>query len=225
MESILNEDYNFGTYIAKENALEIMAAKKITEKPGKEYNPVLIYGSIGVGKTHLIQAIGNELKKQGSIVYTTAELLTGELIEAIMKGNVMRFKNKYRDTSALLVEDIQYLRFKSGTTEGLTYIFNALYEKNIQMIFTADREISGLEGFCDHFISMLSGGLCLNILPPDFEKKCMIIKNMVLKNGINLEQDSIKEMANETKDDIRDIISRILFLKLQESVERRKNGT
>ncbi|GMO43675.1 MAG: hypothetical protein Pg6C_05480 [Treponemataceae bacterium] len=205
MELALNEDYTFENFVAKGDDFAFNIAKRIAEKPGKSYNPVVFYGGYGSGKTHLIQAIGNELKKQYNVIYTTAELFCEEFIAVIKKGNIKQFKEKYRAIGgALLIDDMQFLQGKAATMEELCCIFDILYDNNVQMVFTADRQFSGIH---NRLASRLSGGLTVNISPCDFEIKIALIKNIMKSKNISVKNDDIVKIANNTRTDMRYIVS------------------
>jgi chromosomal replication initiation ATPase DnaA len=219
----LKEEYRFENYFAEDDNKAFLIAKKISENPGKEYNPVLFYGGTGTGKTHLIQAIGHELRKNNNIIYTTAELFVEEFIASLQKDKMRRFRDKYCKTNALLIDDINFIQNKPETQAELRYIFDILYNRNIQMVFTSDKPLSDISRISKKIISLFNKGLTIEISPPCFECKCEIIKRIAKNKKLILEQATIEKIAAGTKNDIGYIISSINYIKLENSITDSNN--
>jgi chromosomal replication initiator protein len=207
MKVVLNEGYTFNTFIATEDNQALNIAKIIAKKSGRQYNPVLFYGKTGTGKTHLIQAIGNELKKEFDVIYTIAEIFVEEFVGAIIDNKLKNFREKYCNANVLLIDDIQFLKNKLATTEELSLIFDILYNKNIQMVFTCDKPIAELIGINDRMISRITGGLSVCMPTYNFNSKCEMVKFISKAIGILIEPDGIEKIANDTGDDLRYIYS------------------
>jgi chromosomal replication initiator protein len=171
MDLPLNENYTFDTFVAKGNNPALNLAKKIVTEPCGMYNPVIFCGETGTGKTHLLQAIGNELKNKLAVIYTTVENFSSEFIEAIQTGKVKRFEKKILNAGILLVDGIQYLQGRQDTTKEFCYIFYRLHNKNIQMTFTCDRSISKLTQISDRMIAGFDAGLTIEMPVYGFENK------------------------------------------------------
>jgi chromosomal replication initiator protein len=202
---MLNANYTFDNFFAKYTSRGIKIAKTIAQNPGREYNPLLICGDIGSGKTHLLQAIGNESIKNGNkVIYTTAESFTNEFLKSIMAGdnNRKKFKEKYIKTDVLLIDDLQFLHKKYGTQTELNYIFDFLNNNRVQMVFTSDKALS-----------RIGNGLTITIPSLDFNSRYFIIKNLLALNKITLRTKDIKNIAKNSHNDVRYIISAITKIK------------
>ena len=170
---LLQEEYTFDTFIPGDNSnFAYNASIAVAKKPGKQYNPILLYGGSGLGKTHLMQAIGNYIYNNGGeklkICYVSAETFTNEFTVSIKEGKTNAFKNKYRNLDVLLLDDIHFLQNKEQTQEELFYTFNALHEKKAQMVFTCDRPIKEIKNMAQRLVSRLANGLCIDLQPPSY---------------------------------------------------------
>jgi len=165
----LKSEYSFENFvIGQNNSFAANAAMAIAKNPGTAYNPCLIYGGVGLGKTHLVQAIGNAVHSEldnMKVVYVTADSFTTEFIQAIREKNTQKFKAKYRYADVLLIDDIHFLQKKSETQEELFHTFNALYDANKQMVFTCDRPVSELRDLTDRLRSRFERGLNVDLQP------------------------------------------------------------
>ena len=162
----LREDYTFDTFVMGENnSFAYNAALAISKNPGRTYNPILIYGGVGLGKTHLIQAIGNAVYQTGNlkVIYITAENFTNEFIQSLNEKTAQKFKNKYRSVDVLLIDDIHFLQNKEGTQEELFYTFDTLYNSFKQIVFTCDRPISELKNLTERLRSRFERGLNVDL--------------------------------------------------------------
>ncbi|MDR2785286.1 MAG: chromosomal replication initiator protein DnaA [Treponema sp.] len=208
----LREDYSFDTYVVGDNnSFAANAAQAIARNPGKAYNPFLIYGGSGLGKTHLMQAIGNYIhaSTELKLIYVSAETFTNEFIEAIQGSEKAKtaFKNRYRYTDILLMDDIHFLQKKDGTQEELFYTFNALYDAKKQMVFTCDRPISELKDFNDRLRSRLGQRLNVDLQPPNYETRCAILKKKAKAAGVVIPDDVIDLVSKNISTNVRDLES------------------
>lgn len=213
----LNKNFTFETFIPGEGSdFAYKAAQAVAEEPGIKYNPILFYGGVGLGKTHLMQAIGNkisELKNDSlKITYLQAETFANEYINSINSKTTDKFKSKYRNLDILLLDDIHFLGGKEGTQEELFYTFNALKAKNAQMIFTCDRPISELKGIKDRLRNRFSNGLCIDITPPNYEtRRAILLKKLQLMNT-TIPEDVIDFIAKNIETNVRDLESALTKL-------------
>jgi len=210
--SQLREDYSFDTYVVGENnSFAANAAQAIAHNPGTAYNPFLIYGGVGLGKTHLMQAIGNYIHKTTDykVIYISAETFTNEFIASIQDTERAKasFKNKYRFADILLIDDIHFLQKKDGTQEELFYTFNALYDANKQMVFTCDRPVSDLKDFNERLRSRVGRGLNVDLQPPNYETRCAILRKKTEISGITISDDVINLVSKNISTNVRDLES------------------
>jgi chromosomal replication initiator protein len=210
--SQLREDYTFDNFIPGDNsAYAFNASLAAAKNPGRAYNPILIYGGVGLGKTHLMQSIGNyiffEKKSKVKICYVSAESFTNEFTSSIGDKTIDRFKSKYRNLDVLLLDDIHFLQGKEATQEELFHTFNALYDRNCQMVFTCDRPITELKGIADRLRTRFSRGLSIDLQPPNYEtRRAILIKKMTMK-GKKIPDDVIDYIAKNVQTNVRDLES------------------
>ncbi|MFP3040520.1 chromosomal replication initiator protein DnaA [Treponema primitia] len=209
--SQLREDYTFDTYIIGDNNhFAANAAQAIALNPGTtSYNPLLIYGGVGLGKTHLMQAIGNEIHKrsESKIIYITAETFTNEFIQSVRENKTATFKNKYRFVDVLLIDDIHFLQKKIETQEELFHTFNALYDANKQIVFTCDRPVTELKDFSDRLQSRVGRGLNVDLQPPKYETRFAILKKKIETHNITIPDEVIELISRNVSTNIRDLES------------------
>ncbi|MDR1143166.1 MAG: chromosomal replication initiator protein DnaA [Spirochaetaceae bacterium] len=210
--SQLRPDYTFESYIIGDNnSFAANAAQAIARNPGTAYNPFLIYGGAGLGKTHLMQAIGNYIHENSniSVIYVFAETFTNEFIAAINGGERAKaaFKNKYRYADVLLIDDIHFLQDKQGTQEELFYTFNALSDANKQMVFTCDRPVSELKNFNERLRSRVGKGLNVDLQPPNYETRCAILRKKAETIGIDIPDEVIALVSKNISTNVRDLES------------------
>lgn len=210
----LRGDFTFDTFVPGENSIYAYnACLAASKNPGKAYNPILIYGGVGLGKTHLMQALGNyiyENKEKVKIAYLSAENFTNEFTYALKisspKNNAIDdFKRKYRNLDVLLLDDIQFLEGKDGTQEELFHTFNSIYDKNGQIVFTSDRPIKEIKGFTERISSRFSRGLNVDLQPPNYENRLAIIQKKLELQGKSIPQDVIEYIAKNCQTNVRDI--------------------
>ncbi len=207
--SNLRRDYVFDNFVIGEsNTFAANACIAISKNPGKAYNPCLIYGGVGLGKTHLIQSIGNYILdnfKGMKVEYVTAEQFTNDFIRLLGEGEMYKFKNKYRKVDVLLIDDIHFLGKKMSTQEELFHTFNALYDYNKQMVFTSDRPVSELKNLTDRLRSRFSRGLNVDLQPPRYETKFAILKQKLETLGTNLDDEILDLICKNVTTNVRDL--------------------
>ncbi len=206
----IRSDHTFDNYVIGENnSFAANAAIAISKNPGTAYNPFLIYGGVGLGKTHLMQAIGNLIYDETNlkVIYITAESFTNEFIQSIRERTTQAFKNKYRFADILLIDDIHFLQKKLETQEELFHTFNALYDNNKQMVFTCDRPVSELKNLSDRLRSRFERGLKVDLQPPNYETRVAIIKQKLIGKSILLPEDVIELIARNITTNVRDLES------------------
>ena len=204
----LKPEYIFENFVVGENnSFAANAAYAIATNPGTAYNPCLIYGGVGLGKTHLVQSIGNASYLIGGsrIVYVTAETFTNEFIQAIKNKTNHQFKSKYRSVDILLIDDIHFLQNKTETQEELFHTFNALYDANKQMVFTCDRPVSELKHLTDRLRSRFERGLNVDLQPPDFETRFAILKRKIEEKLVPIPDEVIDLICRNITTNVRDL--------------------
>jgi len=203
----LNPKYTFDNFvIGPFNALAHTAAKTVSEKPGIAYNPLFIYGKTGHGKTHLIQAVGNYLKKQGKkVFYVTSERFTVDYFNSLQNGTANSFKDKYRQYDTLIMDDVQFLANKEKTQEELFHLFNALHDNNKQIVFSSDMHPALLSGLEERLQSRFAQGMIVDIPAPDIESRAAILKAKSAQNGITLAEEVVDHLAHTIEGNIREL--------------------
>ena len=205
----LRENYVFNNFvIGSNNSFAASAAQAIGLNPGGAYNPFLIYGGVGLGKTHLMQSIGNsihysELDKK--VEYINAETFINEFIHSIKSGTQIQFKNKYRKVDVLLIDDIHDLQNKKETQEELFHTFNALYDAKKQLVFTCDRPPSELRNFADRLKSRFERGLNVDIQPPNFETRYAILRKKNETFSADIPDEILEIIAKNVTTNVRDL--------------------
>lgn len=216
---LLNKDYTFDKYvIGDNNNFASNAALAIARNPGSAYNPLLIYGGVGLGKTHLMQAIGNYIydtapeQTGNKIIYITAESFTSEFIQALKEDKMAGFKKKYRYVDILLIDDIHFLENKWETQEELFHTFNALYDAKKQIVFTCDRPVSELKKISDRLRSRFERGLNVDLQPPNYETRCAILKKKIEGKNIHIPDEVIDLVGKNVSSNIRDLEAALIKL-------------
>ena len=205
----LRTDYTFENFvIGDNNGFASNAALAISKNPGTSYNPFLIYGGVGLGKTHLMQSIGNRVWVESpkmKVICITAEEFTNEFIQSIHDKTTQNFKNKYRYVDVLLIDDIHFLQNKLGSQEELFHTFNALYDANKQMVFTCDRPVSELKNLSDRLRSRFERGLNVDLQPPNFETRSAILQKKIEAGPISVPDEVIEIIAKNISTNVRDL--------------------
>lgn len=205
----LNPRYTFDTFvIGAFNELAYAASQAAIHRPGITYNPLFIYGDTGRGKTHLIQAVGNQFKKQfpgRKVFYLTSEKFAVDYTDSIQAGTANRFKDKYRQYDLLIMDDIQFLSRKEKSQEELFHLFNALYDTNKQIIFSSDRAPSAIPDIADRLRGRLASGMAVDISEPDTESRMAIVKKKAATHNVLLSNEVIEYLAMVTPGSIREL--------------------
>ena len=204
-----NPQFNFDNFVVgPSNRMAHSAAIAVSKNPGQVYNPLFIYGPPGVGKTHLLYAIANGIRKQkpdANIVYIKGDQFTIELIEAIQSGKNIEFRSKYREADLFLVDDIQFIAGKESTQEEFFHTFNKLYEEHKQIVLTSDRKPNDMPTLEDRLRTRFEWGLIMDIQPPDYETRMAILRNKAKSLGLNLTDDVCNYIAINVTNNVRQI--------------------
>ncbi|NPB07364.1 MAG: chromosomal replication initiator protein DnaA [Aquificae bacterium] len=213
--SFLNPRYTFENFIVGEgNRFAYEVAREILKNPGYLYNPVFIYGSVGTGKTHLLQAIGNEAKRKGMrVIYSSANDFAEEMVEYLKKGRINEFRNKYRSVDLLLLDDVQFLAGKERTQIEFFNIFNTLYLLEKQIVLASDRHPQKLKGVSDRLVSRFEGGVLVEV-ELDSTTKLKIIREKLKEYGLRAEERVLKYLMENTRN-VREIEGKIKLIKLR----------
>ncbi len=222
----LQARYTFESFVVGEsNRLAAAAARNVAEQPGNSYNPLFIYGGVGLGKTHLVQAIGNHILGLGNgsrIHYTAAETLFIEFIQAIEKNCRLEFKNKYRALDVLILDDVHYLVGKERLQDEVFFIFNSLRDAGSQVVFTCDRPPIELVGVESRLTSRLGSGLVVDIQQPELETRIAILKNKAAADNVELPDDIACYIATRVKTSIRQLEAALVRLMALASLTSRR---
>ncbi|MEO0234553.1 MAG: chromosomal replication initiator protein DnaA [candidate division WOR-3 bacterium] len=224
--SSLNPRYTFEEFVVgKSNELSYTASLSVAKNPGNQYNPLFIYGKSGLGKTHLLNAIGNYIKKNDfkkRVCYLSTERFLNEYIFAIQEKKVLEFRNKYRDADVLLIDDVQFLNKREGTQEEIFHTFNALYESNNQIVLTSDRPPHEIPNLEQRLVTRFQSGLVVDIQPPDFETRLAILRRKLEKDEIEIPDEILNYIALNIKHSVRELNSAILGILARASLNKSK---
>jgi chromosomal replication initiator protein len=208
-EDNLNPRYTFENFIVGPfNELAYAAGQGIILKPGTQYNPFFIYGPTGLGKTHLIQSIGNSIKQkyiEKKVHYVTLEKFAIDYINAVQSNKPNSFKEKYRKYDVLIIDDIQFISNKEKTQEELFHLFNALYEQNKQIIFSSDKHPNYIQNLEDRLKSRFSSGMIVDVIEPDFESRLAIIKAKIQEQNLPITSEVLEYIAGSIQGNIREL--------------------
>ena len=212
----LNGNYTFEEFVVGDNNRMAHAASlAVAEKPGRVYNPLFIYGGVGLGKTHLVQAIAHfvlEEHKRMRVFFTSSETFVNELIQAIRQGNTLEFKNKYRSVDLLIIDDIHFLAGKESTQEEFFHTFNALYDSNKQIVLTSDRPPKEIQTLEERLVSRFEWGLVADIAQPDLETRLAILKKKTEKDGLSIPNEVLYLIAENVRSNIRELEGSLIRL-------------
>lgn len=205
----LNEKYSFANFVVgKSNEFSNASAKAVAKKIGEVYNPLFIYGGVGLGKTHLMQAIGNEALDRNpslNVLYISSEKFVNKLISAIQRGSMAAFRKRFRSLDLLLVDDIQFIGGKERTQEEFFHTFNSLFEMKKQIVISSDKFPKDITNLEERLRSRFAWGLIADIQPPELETKIAILKRLARQNGFNLDGDVAAYLANKVRSNIREL--------------------
>jgi chromosomal replication initiator protein len=208
-ECNLNSRYTFGSFIPGEgNQLAYSASLAVTEQLGTRYNPLFLYGDVGLGKTHLMQAIGHKVQKTYSgikVLYTTFEKFTNDYVAAARRGTFDEFRKAYREVDILLVDDVQFMIDKEKTQEEFFHTFEVLHDNNKQIVITSDRPPKALVELQDRMISRFEWGMIADIKMPDLETRIAILENKCKERNFELSQEIIKYIVENIKNNVREL--------------------
>lgn len=220
--SNLNPRYLFDSYVmGSSNRLAFATGKAVVDFPGTRHNPLFIYGGVGVGKTHLMHAVGHELAKKnvGKVVYVTSEQFTNDLVNSLRSKMTEAFKKKYRQVGALLIDDVQFFGGKDSTQEEFFHTFNELTNKSAQIIMTSDRKPQDIEGLEDRLKSRFLGGMAVDIGLPDYEMRVAILKQKAQEINIEVEDGAYELLANNFNTNARELEGSFVKLAVGASLE------
>lgn len=205
----LNQRYTFDNFIVGSgNELAHAACQAVAGRPGRKYNPLFIYGGVGIGKTHLIQAVGNEILKQGpskKVVYITSEQFLKEFVEALRAKKIPEFTNYYRSTDMLIIDDIQFIAGKEKAQEEFFHTFNTLHQANRQIILSSDRPPRDISTLEERLKSRFAWGMSIDMQAPDFETRCAILQTKAQDQGVDLTADVVEYLATNISTNIREL--------------------
>ncbi|MBU1017563.1 chromosomal replication initiator protein DnaA [Patescibacteria group bacterium] len=207
---MLNPRYSLENFVvAPENRLAHAASMTVTKYPGQNYNPLFIYGGVGLGKTHLLQSIGREVLRNDPnkvVVYTTTEDFTNELISGIKTGNMNKFRSKYRKVDVFIIDDIQFIANKDRTQEEFFHTFNTLYEAGKQVVISADRPPHELTLLSDRLVSRFESGMSVDVKMPDYESRLVILKNKCQEAQVFINDQVLEFIAFNIDNSVRALI-------------------
>ncbi len=217
LESYLNDRYTFDNFVEGDNnEFARAAALAIAEAPGgTSFNPLVLYGGVGLGKTHLAQAIGNkslQTRTANRVLYTSSEKFTLEFINSIKNNKTTEFSEHYRNVDLLMVDDVQFFQKKESTQEQFFHTFNALYQSGKQIVLTSDRAPKELSGMEERLLSRFQAGLIADIQPPDLETRIAILQHKAQEDGIEISYDIIEFLAANITSNVRDLEGALIRL-------------
>ena len=223
--SNLNEKYSFNSFVVGPfNELAYSASQAIIKKPGV-YNPLFIYGSTGLGKTHLIQATGNKIQSENetlNLFYTSSEKFSQDYVNALKNNSVNSFKKKYRSYDVLIMDDIQFFSGKEKLQEELFHLFNILYDKGKQIIFSSDKHPNYIIGLEDRLRSRFSAGMIVDVTKPDYESRAALLKTKATQKNTSINEEVLDFLASNLEGNIRELEGVLNAINIQTELRARK---
>jgi chromosomal replication initiator protein len=226
IDSQLNDGYTFERFIEGDcNRLARSAASAIAQEPGgTSFNPFLVYGGVGLGKTHLIQAVGNYVQAahaNETVLYVSSERFTTEFVQSIQRNRISEFSMFYRGIDLLIVDDVQFFSGKEKTQEEFFHIFNALHQSGKQIVLSADRPPRDIDGIEERLLSRFQWGLSADVQPPGLETRIAILQRKAEDDGIDLDRDVIEFIAHNIKSNIRELEGALIRLLAHSTLHER----
>jgi chromosomal replication initiator protein len=223
---LLNDRYTFERFVVgADNQLAAAAARAVANQPAKTYNPLFLYGGVGLGKTHLMHAIGHHMgseNPQRSVCYVSSEQFMNELVASIQQGTTAAFRRQYREMDLLLVDDIHFLEGKERTQEEFFHTFNALYDAQRQIVLTSDRPPKDLSGLESRLVSRFEWGLVVDVKPPDYETRMAILQKKAADDGFSLDSEVIEFIAHSCTASVRELEGAVIKLLAYSSLTNRE---
>lgn len=205
----LNKKYTFDTFVVgTSNEIAHAACRAVANRPGEAYNPLFIHGGVGLGKTHLLQAVGNaivEANPSFTVMYVASEKFANEFVESLQEQTTQQFKKRYRNIDVLIVDDVQFFAGKDKTQEELFYTFNSLYSQNKQLILSSDRPPSAIPTLQERLASRLAAGMIVDIKKPDYETRLAILQEKRDVRGVSIDQEILVFIAKNIQSNVRDL--------------------
>ncbi|PRY81447.1 chromosomal replication initiator protein DnaA [Alkalibacterium olivapovliticus] len=224
VSSTLNSKYTFDTFvIGKGNQMAHAAALVVAEEPGTIYNPLFFYGGVGLGKTHLMHAIGHQLLQinpNAKIKYVSSENFANDFINSIQNRTQEKFRQQYRNVDLLLVDDIQFFADKEGTQEEFFHTFNALYDDRKQIVLTSDRLPNEIPKLQERLVSRFAWGLSVDITPPDLETRIAILRKKANAEGLEIPNDTLSYIAGQIDSNIRELEGALVRVQAYSAIQR-----
>ena len=222
----LNDRYTFERFVVgSNNQLAAAACQRVANAPAQAYNPLFIYGDTGLGKTHLMHAIGHAIlddDPQRRVAYIPSEQFTNEMIAAIQSGRTAQFRQRYRKIDVLLVDDVHFLGNKEGTQEEFFHTFNSLYDAQRQIVITSDRPPQEIPGLQERLVSRFEWGLVTDIKPPDFETRVAILQKKAAEDRLVIDDEVIEYIARNRRTSVRQLEGAVIKLLAYSSLTRRE---
>jgi chromosomal replication initiator protein len=227
-DALFNPKNTFDTFVVgTNNNFACAAAKAVAEAPGKSYNPLFLYGGVGLGKTHLLHAIGQHVsatKRGARVAYVSSEKFTNEYIDSLQNNKLVAFRKKYRQTDVLLIDDVQFLAGKERIQEEFFHTFNALHEAHRQIVLTCDRPASEIQGLEHRLVSRFEWGLVTDLQPPDVEMRLAILKKKAQIMGVQLPDEVVNFLANRIRTNVRRLEGALIRVASYASLTGKKLG-
>ncbi|SFK58620.1 chromosomal replication initiator protein DnaA [Marinilactibacillus piezotolerans] len=224
VSSTLNSKYSFDTFvIGKGNQMAHAAALVVAEEPGTIYNPLFFYGGVGLGKTHLMHAIGHQylqINPNAKIKYVSSENFANDFINSIQNRTQEKFRQQYRNVDLLLVDDIQFFADKEGTQEEFFHTFNALYDDRKQIVLTSDRLPNEIPKLQERLVSRFAWGLSVDITPPDLETRIAILRKKANAEGLEIPNDTLSYIAGQIDSNIRELEGALVRVQAYSAIQR-----